>query len=292
MTHYFPEDPAENARLCLELAPRHCHRCSNYHLGAIMRRATLPRNKKIADQSDFVKAISEALLPLLGSAKPAKVVIAGTTDTGLYTDVLNAAIKVGGPDFARSLSLTIVDRCQTPLTICGRFAEKHGLPPQLHCLDFIDFRPAQSVDLVLLHGVLSFFPKAERLATLDHMRSWLTTRGVMICSTQMGRRSGADETVKRTAHATANLEQFMTAHGMNNVQQRNDLRIRLASGMDARNRHADLFANEEEALRFYGDAGFAVDSLTWIDNEKRSVQGLQRRYSARAIATCRSAEPG
>lgn len=284
----FEEYPTKNAFMCLDMALRHCHGCSAYHLGAIMRRATLPPDRRTADHAEFNNAVSNALIPLIGSADPVKVVIGGTTDTGLYAGLLNAAFQAGGRDFARSLSVTIVDRCWTPLAICQRFAEKHQLKPQLQFLDFVDFHPIRSADLVLMHGVLSFFPAGERLAALRHVAGWLKAAGVMISSTQMGRRHADGEADQRIAHASANLERLMTEHGITDTQRRGDLKRHLAFGMAARDRHAELFVDIDGARQFYRDAGLTVESLTLIDNDRRSVHGLRRRYSARAIAFCRS----
>lgn len=253
-----------------------------------MRRATLPPDRRTADHAEFNTTVTDMLTPLARSVDPVRVIIGGTTDTGLYAGLLNAAVRAGGRDFARSLSVSIVDRCRTPLALCRRFADKHGLEPQLLRLDFADFKPNPPADLVLLHGVLSFFPAGERLATLRHIGTWLNAEGVMVCSTQMGCRHGDREAEQRIAHAAANLERLMAEHGIRDVQRRSDLKNSLVSGMAARNQHAELFADADGAARFYRDAGFTVETLTWIDNDKRSVQGLQRRYGARAIAICRS----
>jgi hypothetical protein len=56
--------------------------------------------------------------------------------------------------------------------------------------------------------------------------------------------------------------------------------------MESRQIHAELFADRDEALAFYREAGFLVGSLRVIDNGMRTTIGLRRRYSERSIAIC------
>ena len=82
-----------------------------------MRRASLLPEERIFDDAEFGAAMAE-VLGRLGKEKGAiRVLIAGSTDTGLYTSLLNAAAAAGGEAFARSLSVTLVDQCGTPLKI-------------------------------------------------------------------------------------------------------------------------------------------------------------------------------
>lgn len=256
-----------------------------------MRRVSLPPEQRIADQAEFSKAVGKALAPLIHLDGPVHVVICGAADTGLYAGLLNIASRVGGLPFARSLSVTIIDSCQTPLTLCHRFAEKHALRPQLLRSDILDFSHENGVDIVLLHGVLSFFPPEYRSNYMRHIATWLKADGVAVSSTQMGSRHGSREIDTRVAKATENLRGVMSRNGLDSDEERLELETSLKFGMAARNSHADLFGSAEEAIEFYQGSGLEVESFLQIDNDGRSVNGLERRYRARAIATCRLAAP-
>ncbi len=91
----FKDDPAQSARMCLELAPSHCSSCLDFHLSSIMRRSTLPLEKRMADADEFGAAISLALAGILSRHALVRVLIAGSTDTGLYVCLLNAALAAG-----------------------------------------------------------------------------------------------------------------------------------------------------------------------------------------------------
>lgn len=59
---------------------------------AIMRRSTLPANKRVADAHEFGAAVTTTLTGLREGRDTIRVLIAGFTDTGLYVDLVNAAL--------------------------------------------------------------------------------------------------------------------------------------------------------------------------------------------------------
>lgn len=286
---HFPESPMANARMCLKLAPRHCTACHGFHLSAIMRRATLPIDQRIGDFAEFQAATSQVLAQARSTSNPVRVIIGGTTDTGLYAGLLNAAVTVGGPGFARSLDVTIIDQCQTPLEICKSYAQKNDLQPTTIHADMAEFQPDTPAGLILVHGVLSFIPLTKRLPFLKHLRNWLLPGGRLISSTQMGHKQGKTEREARVDQALQNLKTVLTdSTDMENTET-DVLERQLKEGMLARNQHADLFNTEEDAIGFYESAELSVESFTCINTAKRAVNGLERRYSQRGLAVCRRA---
>ncbi|MEP4443900.1 MAG: class I SAM-dependent methyltransferase [Hyphomicrobiales bacterium] len=278
-----------NAQLCLRLASEYCSNCSGFHLSSIMRRTTLPSDQRTADFAEFNQATSLILADLIKRKKSIHIVIGGTTDTCLYAGLLNSAAQVGGKEFARSLTVTIVDQCQTPLQICQNYASQHDLKPVIVQSDFLKADLVAQADLVLLHGVLSFFPAEKRHEYLRHISGWLTSDGILLSSTQLGQKRGNEESNKRVAHGLSNLRKLMNENAIHDEEQREFLEQQLSTGVLARSRHEELFANEDKAISFYKNAGLEVESFSCIDNTNRTVDGLERRYQERGIARCRVA---
>lgn len=275
-----------NAEMCLQLAPRHCTACHGFHLSAIMRRATLPIDQRIGDFAEFQAATGQALAQARSTTNPVTVIIGGTTDTGLYAGLLNAAVTVGGPGFARSLEVTIIDQCQTPLEICKSYARKNDLHLTTIRADMADFQPDAPAGLILMHGVLSFIPLTKRLSFLRHLGAWLTPDGRVISSTQMGQKRGKAELDARVDQALQNLKTVLAdSTDMDNTET-DILKRQLKKGMLARSQHADLFNTEEDAIKFYESADLTVESFTCIETGKRTIHGLERRYSQRGLAVC------
>lgn len=283
---HFPECPMANAEMCLKLAPRHCTACHGFHLSAIMRRATLPIDQRIGDFAEFQAATSQVLAQARSTSNPVRVIIGGTTDTGLYAGLLNAAVTVGGPGFARSLEVTIIDQCQTPLEICKSYARENDLHLTTIRADMAEFQPDAPVGLILMHGVLSFIPLTKRLSFLRHLGTWLTPDGRVISSTQMGHKRGTTEREARIDQALQNLKTVLAdSTDMDNIEAEM-LERQLREGMLTRSQHADLFNTEEDAIRFYESADLSVESFTCVDTAKRAIHGLERRYSQRGLAVC------
>lgn len=283
---HFPESPMANARMCLKLAPRHCTACHGFHLSAIMRRATLPIDQRIGDFAEFQAATSQVLAQARSTSNPVRVIIGGTTDTGLYAGLLNAAVTVGGPGFARSLDVTIIDQCQTPLEICKSYAQKDDLHPTTIGADMADFQPDTQAELILMHGVLSFIPLTKRLSFLKHIGTWLTPGGTLVSSTQLGHRRGRIEREARIDQALQNLKTVLADSTDIDNTEAEMLERQLREGMLSRSQHANLFNTEEDAIKFYENADLTVESFTCIETGKRTIHGLERRYTQRGLAVC------
>ncbi len=283
----FLENPMANAQMCLQLAPRHCIACQGFHLSSIMRRATLPVTQRIGDYAEFQAATSQVLAQARNTANPVRVIIGGTTDTGLYAGLLNAAVTVSSPSFARSLDVTIIDQCQTPLEICRSYAQKNELQPTIIHTDMANFQPDTQADLVLLHGVLTFIPDTQRLSVLKHIGTWLSPGGVLISSTQMGHKRGHTEQKARVEQALQNLQTILADSTDIEGSEAYVLESQLKEGMLARSQHADLFDTEEVANDFYKSAELTVENFTCIEFGKRTTKGLERRYCQRGLAVCR-----
>jgi len=290
----YQPDPVKNARQGIDSASDCSPSCLEFHVSSLLRRAFLPVEQHIADYQEFAEAISDGLARLRRKKPPLRVVIAGSTDNGLYCMLLNVARKIGGDEFARSLIISIVDRCKMPLVFCEQFAVKNSLRLNTVHSDFIEFSHTASCDLLIAHGVMSFFPSDERNTYLSHMRNWLSIDGMMISSTQFGDRNiaGGDEQNEngRLQDAVANLNRLLDKEGIEDSHLRATLAQKLHTGFMNRSDHAELFGNREEALSFYEGAGLKICKLSIVDNTSQIPQGPQRRYRARAIATCLRAE--
>jgi len=292
--HAYRPDPVNNALQGIDLASGCSPSCNEFHLSSLLRRAYLPVEQHIADYREFAEAIRNGLARLQRIKLPLRVVIAGSTDNGLYCMLLNAATKVGGDKFVRSLNISIVDRCKMPLVFCEQFAVKNSLHVNTVHSDFVEFDYAANCDLLIAHGVMSFFPINERNRTLKHMRDWLSLDGMMISSTQFGDRNIGEGDGKyqneRLRGAKANLDRLLHKAGNFDSQPQAILEQKLHSGFANRSSHAELFGEREEALSFYESGGLEICDFSIVDNTSQSNSEPLRRYRARAIATCLRAE--
>ena len=285
MTKPFTDDPVENARFGITLVDTHCSGCGDFHLASLVRRAALAPGKRVGDEKEFAAAVRrhlEAKLAEIG--KPPHVVVAGSTDTWLYTLVLNAVCAVGGEDLARGVTVEIVDQCETPLELCRRFAAAHGLDLITGKGDIAGYTPARPADLVLMHGVLPFFPEREQLSYLHHMALWLSPTGILLCSNQHGERRGAAELDGRIDFTLKSLERLLNDQSDTTPEQKTELGKRIEKAFRVRHSYDRSFAEEDEARRFVGEAGLELVGYRTFSN--RAASGQPGRYGERVIFEC------
>ena len=251
-----------------------------------MRRASLLPEQRLFDDAEFGAAMARVLGMLAAGQGAIRVLIAGSTDTGLYTSLLNAAAAAGGAAFARSLSVTLVDQCETPLEICRRYARTNGLQLETVRSDLAGHEPETQFDMIVMHGVLTFFPEAERLGYMRRVAAWLAPQGALVSSVQFGERVGADEPSERIAQALDNLQAFLDEEGDCPRDFALDMRRRVEGGLRARHDHRSPFADKEAVSGFYRSAGLDVETLRILGER---AGGPKRRYSGRSIAVCRPA---
>lgn len=285
VTKSFVDDPAGNAAIGIALAETRCTACGDFHLASLARRAALPPDRRVGDEAEFSEAVRRCLARhASGNGDAPHVVIAGTTDTWLYTLLLNAAADAGGEAFARALSVEIVDQCETPLELCRRFAAVHDLVLHTACGDIADFMPARPADLVLMHGVLPFFPPDRQQSCLRHVGTWLSGSGTVLCSNQHGEQRGGAELEGRIAFTLKSLERLLAGQSGQDPGRHARLQARIDQAFRLRQGHARSFSGEAEARRFFGEAGLELVAYRAFAN--RPASGQPARYRERVILEC------
>ena len=104
----FSEDLHQLAGEAWEVAGRLCGTCRNLHV--------LWPYQRLAGSPGRDVAVVEPVLRRLLSASGRKVLIAGCADSGLLALVARTANP--------ATAITVVDRCETPLELCRRFARR------------------------------------------------------------------------------------------------------------------------------------------------------------------------
>ena len=139
--------------------------------------------------------------------------------------------------------------------------------------------------MIVMHGVLTLFPEAERLAYMRRVAAWLAPQGALISSVQFGEKVGADEPSKRIAQALENLQVLLDEAGGYPQEFARDMRQRVERGLRDRHGHRNPFPDREAVRPFYGSTGLEAQSLDIVG--ERNDGGPKRRYSGRSIAVCR-----
>ncbi|MCW5714467.1 MAG: class I SAM-dependent methyltransferase [Bauldia sp.] len=167
------EDLPRLARLGYDAAMVHCGACRNYHL-------TTPYFRAIGIGGigpEFAwESQLDTLLRATAGRETVRWLLAGSADAGLPGLLGGLAAARPGTEH----TITVVDRCQTPLILCRAHAAAEGAAIETVLGDLRDFRSDGAFDAVLMHFTTIFFADDELVDFLRHTGSWLAPGGVLV----------------------------------------------------------------------------------------------------------------
>jgi len=282
----YEEDPLANALICISEYESGCLDCGDFHLRSILRRMHVAANKKTGDLAAFNEATRVALKQLADTLSFVKIGIVGSTDTGLLANLLMIAHEIGGKDLVDRLDITLIDRCATPLIICQAYAERCGVPLKTLRSDFLRCAPDGQFDLIIMHGVVPFFPAHKRLDYLRHVATWLSDEGMLISSTHLGTKPYQNTDAVRTKMAIDNLTVLVRQNSNLDDQMLAAMIERLEASCETRGGETTVFENVETAETSYEAAALHVKSHQVVQLDTSESETHFRRYKQRSIVTC------
>lgn len=179
---YSPTDHAGMiAEAALALSVPHVHAdgahalcgntCLGYHRGWMLLQHLGLISGLANERGYIVESIRE-----LDCRRPLdRVLIAGSADFGLLS-VLHEAL---GEGIARPV-IVIADRCDTPLDLCLRYADRMGFQVQVDRRDLLEDPVPGAFDLVMMHSLLSFCPPERRSMLLAALGAPLAPGGTLL----------------------------------------------------------------------------------------------------------------
>jgi len=145
--------------------------CLGYHRGWVLLQH-LGLISGLASERGFIVAAIRAL----SAERPLRsVLIAGCADFGLLSvvhEALGAAIS--------AVRIVVIDRCETPLRLCGDYSARMGLEIETGRCDLLRDPPAGAFDLVLMHSLLSFCPPPDRGRLIAGVAAPLAGEGAIL----------------------------------------------------------------------------------------------------------------
>lgn len=285
----FDEDPLENARICVRAAQSDGADHGDFHLRSVLRRLRIGTDEKIGDLEEFGAALSLSLTRLARTVANPRIGIVGSTDTGLLANTLTSAWAAGGQDLVGRLSITLMDRSSIPLRICEAYAARIGIAVDLVEGDFLDLSQRGAFDLVVMHGVVPFFPADQRADYLSHIAGWLSGQGILISSTHLGTKPYPNTDDVRTRMAIENLTTL--AEDMPEIDAAILAKLigRLEGSRETWTTERTVFKDLDAAIEAYEAAGLMLSSGWVVRLGKRAAAQQFRRYKSRCIVICNKA---
>lgn len=247
------EDLEHAARRVLQLAPRHCGDCADYHLLRTLKRFA-SGSKGSTDRREMAAIIARLTDDALSAGgDTVEILLAGTGDTGLLGTCVHGALgaPTASPD---RLHVTVMDRCETPLALCRDFGARNGIAVTTVAGDLLGADAPPAADIIAVHSLFSFIPAERHAAALSRFASWLKPGGRIVFSTDIA----GKRTSERAARRERQIERIRARLAQEAIADAGtlaELDARLGRFDTARNRHVHDFGSEAEVEALFARAG-------------------------------------
>ncbi|HYM18630.1 MAG TPA: class I SAM-dependent methyltransferase [Micropepsaceae bacterium] len=247
------EDLVQLAEHGFHTAARLCKSCYHYHALWGYERLAGIKSNGFETERDLLEPLLNSELPETG-----RVLIAGVADAGLLAFT---ATTIG--DKARSI--TVADRCPTPLEVCRRYGEAHRLNLSTEVADLTLTGVSPGHDLAFAHNVLMLQPLHLHAAFLEKIRRSLSPHGKLILVNRV--RSGEPRTRLPPEHYATRMIEALSKRGIALPEPVAEFRKRLETYAERQHVWSDAVVDLPHVERAFAQAGFRI--LERIDHDRR-----------------------
>jgi len=247
----FAEHLERLAEEAFELGDRLCGSCKVFHM-------LWPYTRIAGASGGDVRAppVRSVLSRLLSQGNQ-KLLIAGCADSGLLAVVARAANS--------GAHITALDRCETPLELCRRFAHRYSLPVEIVHLDLTKLAAQSKFDVVFVHMLLQFISAGQQADVLWRLRRSLRPDGRLVLVFRTSARiQGSLSEEYRCSHALRLIEE-LEARNIALPEPRENFRRRAEVYFDERRMREGAHSSRADVERLIKAAGFAIENVVQIE---------------------------
>ena len=248
----YHEDLPRIAAEGFQLAGRLCRGCGQLHALWPYIRLARATSAGLEDASLRLQSVLTGLV----AAGRRDVLVAGSADTGLLALVARAG--AGQP-----LDIVVLDRCETPLELCRRLAQRWSLPIATLHEDLDDLDRPGHFDIVLVYGTLHFLAPDRRADVLARMRRSLRPNGRLVLRVNASRRIEGDLTEEGRDGYADWVPEELSRIGMPLPEPLEAFRERLRLHAMSREHREGAFGAPEEIQALLAQAGFVTRE--WLE---------------------------
>jgi len=245
-------DPGTLAPYQFRLAQDLCAECRDYH--AIWPYRRLSRTVSgIEATADIVEALlREATQP------NGRILIAGAGDAGMLALTVQATKNL-------TPFIDVADRCQTPLAVCRRYAETHGLTITTLHLDFGSSTLAQRYDVVFGDCILQFVPRQFHVEVLRRLAQAMTKRSTLVLVERLRASAGSES---RRGDRAAETLSGLAAQGIELPEDEPAFLLRLNRMLNAQRTRIADYSVPCDLSSCLAEAGFHLRDLSDPDRQR------------------------
>lgn len=205
-------------------------------------------------------AFFKSALPVCAAGFTApRVLICGAADHAMQDIVIDAL-----DDKAAASSITVVDRCETPLRINRLAAERSGRRIDTITSEILDLKGDAAFDIITTHSILSFVTPAQRKEVFSVWHRLLAPGGWLVLSQAYRPQQGQDAVrwfdereIEEFVHRCRSALALAGEDGWIDPSAAGEMFRRFA-----RNKFAHVVADAEQIVADLTHCGLAVKDLT------------------------------
>jgi hypothetical protein len=266
------EDLARNLDIIAEVADSLCTACAGHHIRYALSRLVIEKTPINIDRAEMIGYIRDYILAVGIHRDTIDIVIAGAADTGILATCAHAAASLGA--LAARVRYTVIDICETPLVLCRRFGEWHGLDVVTKRMDLTQTDARFEADIVVLHSILRQIPPESHRSMLAELKTWLKPDGMFLFSS-------------RLHHPAPRLPKERQIEILAERQRNGELRLnvtleKLAEGLVIRRHWSHDFESTEEMAALFHESGLLVKHEHYVEKrcDGEGLSSVEGRYVA------------
>ena len=157
-----------------------------------------------------------------------------------------------------------MDRCETPLELCRRFAARWSLPSKTIHLELEHLSIASAFDVVFVHMLLQFIPADRHFNIMSRLRRSLRPGGRLVLVFRTSPRIGESLTTEYRRDYPQRLIDQLEAGHIPLPEPREDFRAHLEVYFEDRRAREGTHSNRAEVEALMKNSGFEVEELVQI----------------------------
>lgn len=252
---FYREDLADLAEYEFRIAQLLCVGCTEYHALWGYGRLAGVTNVGFETERDILERLLAHHTPYHG-----RFLIAGAADAGLLALGARATRE-------RAPSLTVADRCPTPLAVCRRFARSCNFDVNTVEADLAKEPLAAKCDVVLAHNVLMLQSRGARIDFLRNLRQSMPEAGLLILVNR--EQSGVAAASIASADYASRILDALSARGIVLPEEMTAFRKRLETYAGVRRSWWNAAFRREDVESALAAAGFRIRER--IDHERQKT---------------------
>ena len=232
------------AELGWMLSKTHCRDCQAFHATRGYLRAVGFRNGAALDQTTLIDVIRDE------TKQGSKILIAGSADSGLFNVVAQATE-------GQNSSITVVDKCPTPLYQVTALADSMGREVETKVADLTETVPQGPFDFIFMHHLLPFIRDELQVKLLSDLAKTLNPGGKLFLVNHVRPIEATEKPRSEVDNWTKSILTLMDVNSIS-VPQEEDLFLSLLMQTGQRNNHASSEATVVPVEHVLREAGFSI----------------------------------